>query len=94
MLRIHRRQRFLQHGYYVAQSAHDADGRGVIGDDILGEDERERGEILPVDGEGVEGEGIEDLGDWGGGLGVCGGGVGGWEEGEGDGSGEGWGKGG
>lgn len=57
-------------------------------DYVFGKDLTEGGEIFAIDCEGIDGEGVEDLGDYGGGLGVCGAQVEGGEIREGDWSGE------
>ena len=51
----------LQRGNDRRQTRQNAQGFGVISDDILGEDETECGEILAVDGERVVGERVADL---------------------------------
>lgn len=61
MLRRDGRQARFQHRNHRRQPRQDAQGRGVIGDDILSEDEIEGGEVFAVDGERVVRERVADL---------------------------------
>ena len=63
MLRIYIHQGLLQSRLQGRQSCQHIQRRGIVGDDIRSEDKGERGEILPIEGERVQGEGIPDLGD-------------------------------
>ena len=61
MLRPDGRQTRLQRRNHGGQSCQHAKGRGVVCDDVMGEDERKSREVLAVDGERVVREGVADL---------------------------------
>ena len=61
MLRPNRRQGRLQRRNDRRQARQNAQGLGVISNDILGEDEVEGGKVLAVDGERVVCKRVADL---------------------------------
>lgn len=61
MLRPNGRQARFQHRRHRGQTCQHTQGRRVVGDDILSEDEVEGGEVLAVDGERVVRERVADL---------------------------------
>lgn len=61
MLRQDGCEGLLQHELDLAEAAHDVEGRGEVGDCVLGEDQVQGVEVLAVEREGVVGQRVADL---------------------------------